>query len=77
MGKCKNPKCGKTLIGKEKVFCTSCKEKFVEGTKDVGKKALAVGGTVLLLKEPIKKALKKVPIKKIGQQAWNMAKRIK
>lgn len=32
MANCNYPGCGKTLIGNEKHFCKSCKDKIKEGT---------------------------------------------
>ena len=46
MSRCRNPKCGKTLIGREKVLCTSCKEEAQEG----GKKLFGIGVLALFLK---------------------------
>lgn len=48
--KCKNPKCGKTLVGKEKILCKSCKDQFKEGALQVGKGALGIAISVVALK---------------------------
>ena len=44
MANCKYPKCNKILIGKEKVICTSCKDKIKSGAGAVLK---VTGATVL------------------------------
>lgn len=41
--KCKNPMCKKTLIGKEKIFCKSCKDKGWDVTKKASGAVIGVG----------------------------------
>jgi len=55
---CKFPGCDKTLVGKEKHFCKSCKDKVKDKTLRAGKGVLGavilIGGTILTLKSATK-----------------------
>jgi len=57
MSTCQFPKCGKILVGREKLFCTSCKDKIKSGAwtaaKWTGKALIA-----LLAFVPVAKYLK-------------------